>query len=187
VIRQSVIFELLEDAGRAATGGRQDLTLRDVVGQLGTRATAQQLGISQREVQRAMHERGEINPRTGRPYQARQLGPRSIIAFRELGARELRRAGARALRNRNLTIDPGSSFALCYGDDQQGDDREIRGDPVVMSENDEWLDHFEAGDYELMAQAFSAAFMDAYFDGEAPGDLDVCDEDGGANLSFSAA
>ena len=177
MISRDVIFGFLEEAGRAETGGRENLTLRDVFEQLGgkgshaTRDIAREMGITQRQVQRMLTETGA---------EKRGMGPKSIVGFRELNANELRRAGARYFRENPLYFEDGSEFALCYGGEQQGDEREVRGDAVVIEDNSDWLDAFDARDYALMQRRFTDAFLEAY--GVSAGDLDICDEDDGSNL-----
>lgn len=173
----------IAEAGRAATaGGREQLTLAEVYelyggkGSDATRRLSEQLGVSQRQVQRMV-----AGPEA---QQRRGMGPKSMRFFRELSDREIMRAGVRAIRQRGLTVDEGSTFDLCYEDEKQGKTREVRNEAVVLRDNDDWLDAYEAGDLDLAAQLFDATFLDAY-GGIGGGSLDVCDEDGGDNLSFS--
>lgn len=177
MIHREHIFRLLEEAGRAETGGREQLTLREVFEAYGgprsgaSRRLSEELQVSQRQVQRMVTEHGA---------EKRGMGPKSVRYFRELSDRELRRAGARYFRQNPLTIDDGSEFALCYHSEQQGDEREIRGDAVTLADNDEWLDHFDRGEFGAMENSFTDQFLEAY--GVEAGDVDVCDEDGGQNL-----
>lgn len=180
MIAQSVIFGFLEEAGQAETGGRVELTLREVfeayggAGSGASRRLAGELGVSQRQVQRMVTEHGE---------QKRGIGPKSMRFFREVSRGEARRAGARFYRDNALCFETGSTFALCYHGDQEGDEREIRGDAVCIEDNSEWLDHFEAREYRDMERAFTDAFLEAY--GVSAGDLDVCDEDEGSGLALA--
>lgn len=190
MISREVIFGLLEAAGREATGGREELTLREVFearggkGSHATREMAAELGVTQRQVQRMITEHGT---------ERRGMGPKSMRYFRELSTRELRRAGARLLRDRPLVFDPGSTFEMCYGDDDEGE-REIQGMPVEM-DNNRWLDEYQRAstseargdepradrDYDRMQSVFTQDFLDAYGD-LGDGELDVCDDDGGSGL-----
>lgn len=199
MIARSHIFELLEDVGRAATGGRIEVTIAErleALGGAGSQATqllAQELGVSRRQAQRIVARETGTGAR-----ETRGMGRKSRVGFREMNTRELRRAGARALRDRGLLVDDGSTFALCYDDEKQGRDREIRGDRVEIEDNEAWLDAFEAGadadargdrssaeaHYATMQALFTAAFLEAY-GALGGGDFDVCDEDGGANLSYT--
>lgn len=177
VIHQDQVLRMLEEAGRVETGGREELTIGQVFEAYGGRGSgaskrlADELGVSQRQVQRMVTEHGT---------EKRGMGPKSMRFFREIGVRELRRVGARYYRQNPLEIIEGSSFALCYHRDQQGDDRVIQGSPVVLGDNEGWLNDFEAGELYSMARKFTDEFLSAY--GVDAGDLDVCDEDGGSNL-----
>lgn len=176
VISRAQIFAWLEEAGRATTGGRQELTLREVFearggrGSHATRDIARDLGVTQRQVQRMLTEHGT---------ERRGMGPKSMRYFRELSAGELRRAGARFYRNNPFVVPDGFEFPLCYDDgngpDKQGDDREVRGDAVVIEDNAPWLDHFDAGRFERMRRVFTDLFLEAY--GVSAGALDVCEEE----------
>lgn len=173
----------IAEAGREATaGGREQLTLAEVYelyggkGSDATRRLSEQLGVSQRQVQR-MVAGPEASERRG-------MGPKSMRFFRELSDREIMRAGVRAIRDRGLVVDEGSTFAMCYRGRQDGREREIRGDPVLITDNDDWLDEYEAGNVDFAAELFTQAFLDAY-GGIGGGDLEICDEDGGSGLSFS--
>lgn len=180
------IFAILEEAGRAATGGVAELTVRQVYeryggkGSAATRIIAEALGVKQRTAQRYVTEAGERRA----PGRLRQL------ALRNLSARELRRAGAAALRAEGRSITLGGEFELCYEDKEQGKPRQL--DPPVelgAEQNAYWLDHFEegaaaeaAGDrfgamraYEDMDDAFAAAVLDEY-GGLGGGAVTICED-----------
>lgn len=172
MISRAQIFAWLEEAGREVSGGRVELTLREVFearggrGSHATRDIARDLGVTQRQVQRMLTEHGT---------ERRGMGPKSMRYFRELSAGELRRAGARFYRDNPFVVPAGFEFPLCYGDEKQGDDRDVRGDAVVIEDNAPWLDHFDAGRFERMRRVFTDLFLEAY--GVSAGDLDVCEED----------
>jgi hypothetical protein len=190
------IFGMLEDAGRGATGGVVELTLRQVYERLGgkgshaTRIIAEQLGVTQRQAQRYVTEAGERRA----PGRLRQLG------IRNLSRRELLRAGAAALRREGRSVIIAGQFELCYQGKPQGNARQLDSEPVELGPdaNAAWLDHFDAAaqaeergnrfeaerEYDAMEEAFDTAFLDEW-GGVGGGEVEICPDGADFDIALS--